>query len=71
MRWYNIHKDKDTSTSQEKREILIVFDDMIADMLNNKIIELFVHCRKRNISLVSIIQRYFAASKKLKLKSII
>ena len=71
MGWYNIYKDKDTSTSQKKRKILIVFDDMIADMLSNKIIELFVHCRKRNISLVSIIQRYFAASKKFKLNSII
>ena len=41
----------------EKRKILIVFDDMIADMLSNKnlnpvVTELFIIRRKLNISLV-------------------
>ena len=43
----------------KKREILIVFDDMIADMLNNKKINpiatgLFIRGQKLNISLVFI-----------------
>ena len=42
-----------------KRKILIIFDDMIANIMTNKkfqaiIIELFIRCRKLNISLVFI-----------------
>ena len=53
---------------------MIVFDDMIADMLNNKIpnpmvTELFIRGRKLNISLVLIIQSYFAVPKNIKLNS--
>ena len=45
---YNVDKD---------RKILIVFDDMIADMINNKklnsvVTELFIRGRKLNIPLV-------------------
>ena len=45
----------------KKRKILIVFDDMIADMINNKklnsiVTELFIGGRKLNISLVFITQ---------------
>ena len=44
---------------------MIVFDDMIADMLSNKklnpaITELFIKGRKSNISVVFITQSYFA-----------
>ena len=44
-----------------KRKILIVFDDMIADMMTNKkfqaiIKTLFIRCRKLNVSLVFITQ---------------
>ena len=47
-----------------KRKILIVFDDMIADIMNNKkfeaiIKELFIRYRKPNVSLVFITQSYF------------
>ena len=56
------------NTIQIKIVRLIVFDDMIADMLNNKklnpiVTELFIRGRKVNISLVFIIQCYFAVSK--------
>ena len=52
------------SPSRE-RKILIVFDDMIADIMSNKkfqaiIKELFIRCRKLNISLVFITQSYFS-----------
>ena len=59
---------------KEKGKILIVFDDMIADiMANNKfqsmIKELFIRCRKRNISLVFITQSYFTVPKEVRLNS--
>ena len=51
-----------------KRKKLIVFDDMIADIMTNKrfqaiIKELFIRCRKLNISLVFITQSYFSFPK--------
>ena len=49
-------------------KILIVFDDMIADMIHNKklnsiVTELFIRGRKLNISLVFITQSYFKVPK--------
>ena len=46
----------------------IVFDVMIADIITNKtfqaiIKELFIRCRKLNISLVFITQPYFSVPK--------
>ena len=57
-----------------KRKLLIVFDDMIADMLNNKkrnpiVTELLIRKRRPNISLVFIIQPYFAVPKNIRLNS--
>ena len=54
--------------SSRKRKIVIVFDDMIADIMINKkfraiIKELFIRCRILNISLVFIMQSYFAVPK--------
>ena len=48
-----------------KRKSLIVFDDMIVDIMTNKKLqstlkELFIRCRKLNISLVFITQSYFS-----------
>ena len=55
-----------------KRKILIVFDDMIADIMTNKkfqslIKEFFVRCRKLNISLIFITQYYFPVPKDVRL----
>ena len=60
--------------SSRKREILIVFDDTIADIMTNKkfqtiIKELFIRCRKLNISLVFITQSYFSFPKDVRLNS--
>ena len=60
----------------EKRRILIVFDEMIADIMSNKNIqavvkELFIRCRKLNISLVFITQFYFSVPKDVRLNSMI
>ena len=57
-----------------KRKILIVFDDTIADIMTNTkfqaiIKELFVRCRKLNISLVFIRQSYFSVTKDVRLNS--
>ena len=55
-----------------KRKILIVFDDMIADMINNNklnpiVTELFIRGRKLNISIVFITQSYFKVPKDVRL----
>ena len=60
--------------SSRKRKMLIVFDDMITDIMTNKqfqaiIKELFIRCRKLNISLVFIIQSYFSVPKDVRLNS--
>ena len=51
-----------------KRKKIIVFLDMVADIMTNKkfqaiIKELFIRCRKPNISLIFITQSYFFISK--------
>ena len=70
----NIYKNIEEYNPNMKRKILIVFDDMIADMLSNKkfnpvVSELFIRGRKLNISLVSISQSYFAVPKNIRLNS--
>ena len=57
-----------------KRKILIVFDDMIADIMSNKKFqaitkELFITCRKLNILPVFITQSYFSVPKDVRLSS--
>ena len=51
-----------------RRKILIIFDDMIADIMDNKkfqaiIKEFFIRCRKLNISLVFVTQSCFSVPK--------
>ena len=58
----------------KKREILAVFDDMIADTLSNKklspiVTELFIRDIKVKISLAFIAQSYFAVPKNMRLNS--
>ena len=55
-------------------KVLLVFDDMIADMINNKklipiVTELFIRGRKLGISIVFITQFYFKVPKDLRLNS--
>ena len=52
----DVHKNIDKYDIDKERKILIVFGDMIADMINNKklnsvVTELFTGCRKLNIIL--------------------
>ena len=67
-----IYKNIEEHNPNKKRKILIVFDDMIADMLGNKklnpiVTELII--RGRTFSLVFITQSYFAVPKNIRLNS--
>ena len=70
----NVHDNINDYNPSRERKKLIVFDGMIADIKGNKklqaiIDELFIRCRKLNISLFFITQSYFSVSKDVKLNS--
>ena len=61
---YDVYKNIEEYSPNKKQKILIVFDDIIADMLSNKklnpiLTELFIRGRKLNISLVFLTESYF------------
>ena len=63
-----VYKNIDKYNPDKENKFLIDFDDMIADMINNKklnsiVTDLFIRCRKLNISLVFISQSYFKVPK--------
>ena len=63
-----VYQNIDDYNPSRKRKILIVFDDMIADIMSNKKFkgmnkELLIRCRKVNISLVFITQSYLFVPK--------
>ena len=65
---------RNTIQYRQKRKILIVFHDMIADMINNKklnsvVTKLFIRGRKLNISIVFITQSCFKEPKDVRLNS--
>ena len=70
----DVCNDVDNYNPTRNQKIVIVFDDMLADMNNNRkfqaiIKELFIRCRKLNIiSLVSITQSKIFRAKKRKTK---
>ena len=70
----DVHKNIEDCNPIKKRKILIVFDDAIADMINNNrlnpiVTELFIRGRKLNISIVFITQSYFKVPKDVRLNS--
>ena len=70
----NVYKNIEDYNPDKKRKVLIVFDDMIADMINNKklnpiVTELFIRGRKLNISIVFITQSCFRVPKDVRLNS--
>ena len=70
----DVYKNIEDYNPIKKRKILIVSDDMIADMINNNklnpiVTELFIRGRKLNISIVFITQSYFKVSKDVRLNS--
>ena len=57
----NVFTNIDDYNKQRKRKVLIIFDDMIVDIMISKnfkaiIKEIFIRCRKLNISIVFITQ---------------
>ena len=70
----NVYKNTDDYNPDKENKILIVFDDMIADMIQNKklnliVTELFIRGRKLNISLVFITKSYFKVPKYVRLNT--
>ena len=70
----DIYKNIGKYNPNKRQNILIVFDDIIPDMLINQkpnpiVTELFVRGRKQNIFLVFMTQSYFALPKNIRLNS--
>ena len=67
-----VYENIDDYNPNRQRKILIVFDRMISDIMTNKkfqaiIKELFIRCRKLNISVLFITQSYFSVPKDTRL----
>ena len=70
----DVYNNIDDYNTERKRKILLIFDDMVADVMTNKrfqaiIKELFIRCRKLNISLIFVTQSYFSVPKEVRLNS--
>ena len=70
----DVCKNIDHYNIKRTKMVLIVFDDMIAEIMTNKnfksiIKELFIRCRKLNICIVFITPSYFRTPKDVKLNS--
>ena len=64
----DVYKNIEEHYLEKKRKVLIVFDDMIADIINDKklnsiVAELFIRGRKLNISFAFITQSHFKVPK--------
>ena len=71
---HDVYKNIDEYNVDKDRKILIVFDYMIANMINNKklnsiVTELFIRGTKLNISVVFITQSYFKVPKDVRLNA--
>ena len=71
---HDVYKNINDYNPDKENKILIVFDDVIADMINNKKLnplatKLFIRGRKLNISIIFITQSYFKVSKVVRLNS--
>ena len=70
----DVYKNTDEYNVDKDRKILIVLDDMIADIIKNKklnliVTELFIRGRKLDISLAFITQSYFKVPKDFRLNT--
>ena len=70
----DIYKGIEEYNPGKERQVLIVFDNMVSDMLSSKklnpiVTESFIKSRKLNISLVFITQSYIAVPKYIRLNS--
>ena len=70
----DLHKNFEEYNIGKKRKMLIVLEDMIPDVINNKnlnsvVTELFIRSRKLNIYLFFITRSYFEVPKDVRLNS--
>ena len=70
----DVYKNIEDYNPDKGRKVLIVFDDMVADMINDEkinpiVTEWFFRGRKLNISIVFITQSYFKVPKDVRLNS--
>ena len=70
----DVYKNIEDYNPIKKRKVLIIFDDMIADMISNNnlnpiVTELFIRGKKLNISIVFNTQSYFKVPKDVRLNS--
>ena len=71
----DIYKNIEDFNPIKNRKILIIFDDMIADMINNNkrlnpaVTEIFIGGRKINISSIFITQSYFKVPKDVRINT--
>ena len=71
---HDAYKNINDYNPDEENKMLIVFDDMTADMINNKdlnsiVTELLIRGRKLSISLVFLTQSYFKVPKDVRLNT--
>ena len=70
----DVYKNIEDYNPDKKRKVLILFDDMIADIINNKklnsiVTELFIRGRKLNSFIVFLTKSYLKVSKDVRLNS--
>ena len=68
----DILSDINDYNKKRKRKVSIIFDDMISHVMSNKkaqevLKDLFIRCRKLNISLCFLTQSYFSVPKDVRL----
>ena len=68
----DIYENIEDYNKKLKRKVLIVFDDMISHVMSDKkalqvLKELFIRCRKLNISLCFLTKSYFSVPKDVRL----
>ena len=71
---HDVDKNINYYNPDKENKILIVFDDMIADMIHNKkfnsiVTKLFIRVEKLNITFVFITQSYFKVPKDIRIKT--
>ena len=71
---HDVYKNIDDYNPDKENEILMVFDDMMADMihntkLNSVVTKLFIRGRKLNISLARITQSHFKVPKDVRINT--
>ena len=71
----DVLEDINSYNKKRDKKVLIIFDDMIADIMRSEkfkaiVKEFFIRCRKLNISIVFITQSYFRTPKDARLNSI-